>query len=167
MKSIRNIAFSALLSIGAFTMVTYTACNQDECKDVVCQNGGTCISGNCSCATGYEGTNCETASATGLDGAYSATETCQPPLTGGPSTWSSPVTISSTDMTRIVISNFGNSNANVTGQVDKNAITLDPTTIGSTTVTGTGTVNGNVLTINYTLTGGTVDYSCTMTMTKQ
>lgn len=61
MKSIRNIAFSALLAVGAFTMVTYTACTKDECKDVVCNNGGTCVTGTCNCATGYEGTTCETA----------------------------------------------------------------------------------------------------------
>lgn len=60
MKSIRNIALSALLSVGAFTTITYTACTQDECKDVVCQNGGACVSGNCNCTTGYEGTSCET-----------------------------------------------------------------------------------------------------------
>jgi len=59
MKSIRNIAFSALLAVGAFSMVTYTACNKDECKDVVCNNGGTCVSGTCNCATFYEGTNCD------------------------------------------------------------------------------------------------------------
>ena len=61
MKSIRNIAFSALFTLGAFSAITYTSCNKDECKDVVCQNGGTCLEGACSCATGYEGTNCETA----------------------------------------------------------------------------------------------------------
>ena len=60
MKSIRNIAFSALLALGAFTTVTYTACNPDECKDVVCNNGGSCVDGTCNCATGYEGTKCET-----------------------------------------------------------------------------------------------------------
>jgi hypothetical protein len=165
MKSARNILFSALLTIGAFATITYTACKKDECKDVVCQNGGTCDGGNCVCASGYEGTNCETATASKLAGAYSATESCQPPLTGS-SNWSSTVTQSSSDKTKIVIANFGDSGANVTGKVDKNAITLDATTIDGTNVTGTGTVNGNILTINYTLTG-TVNYSCTMTMTRQ
>jgi len=60
MKSIRNIAFSALLTLGAFSTITYTSCNKDECKDVVCNNGGTCDenTGNCLCATGYEGETC-------------------------------------------------------------------------------------------------------------
>ncbi len=165
MKSIRNIAFSALLAIGAFSMVTYTACNKDECKDVVCNNGGTCVAGTCNCLSGYEGTKCDVVSAAALPGQYTASETCQPPVTGG--SWSSAVTQSSTDKTRIVIANFGDSGSNVTGHVNKNAITLDATTIGSNTVTGTGTVSGNILTINYTLTNGVASFSCTMTMTKQ
>lgn len=164
MKSVRNIAFSALLAVGAFTMVTYTACNKDECKDVVCNNGGTCVSGTCNCLSGYEGTNCQTVSAAALPGQYTASETCQPPVTGG--SWSSTVSQSSNDKTKIVISNFGASSTNVTGHVNKNAITLDQTTIGGNTVTGTGTVSGNTITINYTL-SGTISYSCTMIMTKQ
>lgn len=60
MKSIRNITLSALLTIGAFTMVTFTACNPDPCKDVVCNNGGTCILGTCDCTVGYSGTSCDT-----------------------------------------------------------------------------------------------------------
>ncbi len=60
MKSIRNIAFSALLTLGAFSAITYTACNKDECKDVVCQNGGTCTDGTCACPFAYTGANCET-----------------------------------------------------------------------------------------------------------
>lgn len=164
MKSIRNIAFSALLAIGAFSMVTYTACNKDECKDVVCNNGGTCVTGTCTCLSGYEGAKCDVVSAAALPGQYTAVETCQPPVTGG--SWSSGVTQSANDKTRIVIANFGNSGSNVTGHVNKNAITLDATTIGTSTVTGTGTVNGDILTINYTLTGVTT-FTCTMTMTKQ
>lgn len=166
MRSIRNIAFSALLSIGAFSMVTYTACNKDECKDVVCNNGGVCVNGNCSCATGYEGANCDLNTASTIEGTYTATETCQPPLSGS-SSWSSILTVSSTDETNIVISNFGDSGSNVTGLVDGNAITLNTTTIGGNTVNGTGTISGSVITINYQLTGGVTDYSCTMTMNLQ
>ena len=61
-KSFRNIALSALITIGGFSAITYTSCTKDECKDVVCQNGGTCVSGNCSCPTGYEGSNCQSLS---------------------------------------------------------------------------------------------------------
>ncbi len=60
MNRIKNIAFSALLTLGAFGAITYTACNKDECKGVQCNNGGTCVSGTCQCTTGYEGPNCST-----------------------------------------------------------------------------------------------------------
>lgn len=166
MKSIRNIALSAFLTIGAFTMVTFTSCDPDACKDVVCNNGGTCVNGNCDCLTGYEGSNCSTVSAASLPGTYTGTESCQPPLSSS-SSWSSTLTQSSNDETKVVISNFGDSGTNVTGQVNKNAITLDATAIGSYTVTGTGTINGNVITINYDLSGGVTPRSCTMTLTLQ
>jgi hypothetical protein len=60
MKSFRNVALSTLLTIGAFSAITYTSCTKDECKDVVCQNGGTCADGKCTCTYAFEGTNCET-----------------------------------------------------------------------------------------------------------
>lgn len=163
MKLIRNIALSAFLTIGAFSTMLYTSCNPDACKDVVCNNGGTCLNGTCQCPSGYEGTSCQTVSADAIKGTYTATETCQPPL-GSSSSWTSVVTISANDPTRVVISNFGESNTNVTGHVNKNAITLDATTIGTHEVTGTGTINGNVITISYQM--GTLR-SCNMTMTLQ
>ena len=35
------------------------ACNQDDCKSVVCQNGGNCFEGFCDCATGFTGEFCQ------------------------------------------------------------------------------------------------------------
>ncbi len=60
MKSFRQIALSAALTFSAFGAVLYTSCNKDECKDVVCDNGGTCDAGKCTCPTGVGGSNCET-----------------------------------------------------------------------------------------------------------
>jgi hypothetical protein len=62
MKRMKTIAASLLLTLGAFSAITYTACNKDECKSVDCGANGTCISGTCSCTTGYEGSNCQTES---------------------------------------------------------------------------------------------------------
>lgn len=165
MKSIRNIAFSALLTLGAFSAMTYTACSKDECEDVVCQNGGTCADGICTCASGWEGTNCEVSSASKVKtGPYNANETCNPVVSG--SGWSSTVSASANDKTRIVISNFGASNQNATAFVNGNAITLDPTTLNGLAVTGSGQITGNVITITYTA-SGTGGFTCNMTMTAQ
>lgn len=38
-------------------VLTMQSC--DKCKDVTCQNGGTCDNGKCACPTGYSGDNCE------------------------------------------------------------------------------------------------------------
>jgi hypothetical protein len=60
MKLIKRIALSAFLTVSAFCAVLYTSCTKDACKDVVCNNGGTCSGGNCTCLTGYTGTSCDT-----------------------------------------------------------------------------------------------------------
>lgn len=61
---------AAFITLFAFTAVTYTSCKKDKCKDVTCQNGGTCSDGNCSCPTGYSGTLCETGSAAKFIGVW-------------------------------------------------------------------------------------------------
>lgn len=33
---------------------------EDKCETVDCQNGGTCVDGNCGCPKGYLGSRCET-----------------------------------------------------------------------------------------------------------
>jgi len=39
-----------------------SSCGEDDavdpCESVTCQNGGTCVEGDCDCPTGYAGTNC-------------------------------------------------------------------------------------------------------------
>lgn len=59
MKPVRTILFSALLTILAFSTITYVSCKSDRCDNVICQNGGACNNGACNCPSGYEGLRCE------------------------------------------------------------------------------------------------------------
>lgn len=70
MKAIK--IFSLALS---FAAIALTGC-KDPCKDVACQNAGTCDDGTCICATGYEGTNCETEQRAKFLATYNVQESC-------------------------------------------------------------------------------------------
>lgn len=155
MKSIKNIAFSAMLALGAFGAVTYTSCNKDECKDVVCQNGGTCVDGNCVCATGYEGANCETESRAKFVKSWTATDT----EVGGAAlpTYSAIVT-AGTSVTEVKIANFSDDffTADVIATVSGNTITIASQAPDNDNyrVSGTGTYNtvDKKISLSYTLT---------------
>lgn len=160
MKAIRNMAFTALLTIGTFSLITYTSCNKDECKDVVCQNGGTCNAdtGNCECATGYEGDLCETKVSTKFVGTWLATETCG-------STQHSPyevyIVADPSNPSKIQITNLGNYNCalpdnpsgtNITFNADiKNGTELSIIDVQcKTEMTAQGAYNNGTITIKYT-----------------
>jgi len=58
MKKAMFITLMATMSV--FAAILHVSCNKNECKDVSCQNGGSCNEGTCSCPTGYSGSRCET-----------------------------------------------------------------------------------------------------------
>lgn len=168
MKSIRNIAFSALLTVGAFATITYTSCNTDECEDINCMNGGTCISGTCSCPTGYEGETCETRSNAKFVGTYTVTETC-----GGTNSTPYQVIITAgTNPTDVLISNLGNYNCTVggtitfNGLVNQSTITVNDSKCNAQ-MNATGNYANGVITMSYTATFATTTDNCTATLTKQ
>ena len=59
MKPIRNILLTVFLTIIVITAVSYSACNKNNCSNVVCQHRGVCDGGTCFCPVGYEGIRCE------------------------------------------------------------------------------------------------------------
>jgi hypothetical protein len=162
MKQFKQIALTALLSISAFGAVVYTSCNKDECKDVVCQNGGTCSGGTCTCATGYEGTNCEIKSRDKFVGTYTGTETC----TLGNDNYSVIVSTNSDAIKLTMTGLYNDPSAPYTAictMTSATAFTFSGSSSASTGIvfTGTGTLATNTLTIAYTVTNGTTTNSCT------
>ncbi len=168
MKRMKTIAFSILLSVGAFSVITYTACTKDECKDVVCSNGGTCIGGACVCPTGYEGSTCQTESRTKFIHQYTVSASCQ-------ATYVANITAASgTDVTKVTITNFANLNSaagtttTVTATVDGSSITIPSQNVvgfssATINVSGSGTISNGVITMDYTVTAGSTPNSCTNT----
>ena len=41
-------------------LILWTSCIKDNCGNVLCYNMGVCVDGQCACASGYEGTKCDT-----------------------------------------------------------------------------------------------------------
>lgn len=86
MKHIKPILLTTALTLLSFSAVLYTSCgksennnpvvNTDPCKDVKCQNGGTCKDGKCACVFGYEGEKCEKLTRDKFIGSWEEYMTC-------------------------------------------------------------------------------------------
>lgn len=156
---------STLMAGLAVVAFTFTSCTTDPCKDVTCDNGGECVEGDCVCATGYEGTTCQTEMRTKFLGAFLANET-------GVVDYACTVSTSSTGINKIVITGFGGyacggSDIAVICTVDGTDLTVDADQsfcAGQIVIdSGSGSINasGNVITITYS-TGG-AQYTTTYT----
>lgn len=160
MKSLRLLVLSA-----SFLGLTLTGC-KDECKDVVCQNGGTCEEGTCLCVSGYEGENCETEVRAKFIGSYSVSESCQ----SGNYNFNFNITASSASVTSIIINNFYDIGINVTANISGTTVTIPNQTVtqsgSALNVSGSGQLNGNILTLTYTISSGSDSDSCTATCNK-
>lgn len=165
MKNLKNILLASLLTVGTFSTVLFSSCNQDKCKDVVCANGGTCSAddGSCSCAAGYTGATCDTKANSLFVGIWSAKEKAN-----GASTWASPytviVTADGTDPKVFYLSDYGNYNC-TSGSYSVTANTNDgvnysiSNTACSTNFTGSGSLatvgSTSTITGTYAATYGT------------
>mgnify|MGYP000932269177 FL=1 len=160
--------FPALL-LGAFLTVTSIGCGEaDPCKDVDCGTSGDCFLGECVCKVGYEkdATSACVESRAKFIGTYNTSETCTPASTGS---YSNNITASSADISKVIISNFGDSGQNAVATVNGSKITLDAgTTLNNLATTGEGTISDRTITFTYSAktTAGAVAFTCTKTMTK-
>jgi len=156
MKKFKQIALSAFLTVSAFGAVLYTSCNPDECKDVVCQNGGTCNAGTCTCPTGVGGDKCETIYRTTYVNTYKGNGSDNEGDTY--TDWRATFSTVGTDLTKMEFALKSNTGATIvtlpvtlsdmksTGSV----FTITSTTIGTETYTGTGTISSSVCSITLT-----------------
>jgi len=165
--------FVGLLTIGSLAL--FPSCSKDKCKDVTCQNGGTCDEedGSCNCAAGYEGTNCETAMADKFAVNWKYNETC-----AGATVTDFTTTFTKTGANKIQINGFagfacGGSNILVNCTVNGRDITVDSGQsfcAASLQITsGSGTINtsGNSISMTYTYTlVGVGSQTCSGTYTK-
>ena len=140
--------------------------DKDKCEDVVCQNGGSCNDGVCSCPAGYEGTNCQTEIREKFLGNFLvvADPSCSDPALEEP--WNdipASVTAVPNDASKIQIDIA--QAIIVTASVNGNEITIDPTTINGYAYSGNGSLSGSNL--NITLDETHNGITCTYTITAQ
>jgi len=101
---LKRILISALAAVLTVFSFAYVSCNRDKCKTIVCANSGVCNGGTCICPSGYEGSNCETASRDKFIGAWGVNE--KGTITNAAQY---PTSIQRSDLiTNVVIKNFNN-----------------------------------------------------------
>lgn len=132
---LKTFLLSSFGSIALFTAVTYTSCNNDPCKAIVCAAGGVCNDGDCICASGYEGNQCETETREKFKGIWYVTE-------DGTISATAQYTISvesGNNVTDLQISNFRNSfTVPVNAYVKADTLYIPQQTINNNTVQGIG-----------------------------
>ena len=144
--------------IALSTFFFYQSCTPDPCKDVVCNHGGTCATGTCTCPTGYEGTDCGTLSRAKFLKVWSvSTNSCV-----SPAGWQTTISAGTGDLD-LVLGNFSDLLCGGQG-LSVNAVMTGSTTFnipsqtlcsGAITISGSGTINGNQVNTTYTTSAGT------------
>ncbi len=170
MRLFTQIFFTAMLTLMAFSVITYTACKQDKCKGIACINGGACENGSCICPSGYTGSHCETAPVPDP----CANVTCQNGGTCHNGTCSCPSGYEGTYCESLMTGKFigtynVSENCTVSGTIGPYTAVIDQSTANNITILMTnfgdfgvsfivnGTVNGDNLTISsQTLNGYTI-----------
>jgi hypothetical protein len=158
MKTLRIVG----LAMALFGALTLQSCKKDPCKNVTCQNGGTCQDGNCRCTLPWEGSKCEVDARDKFVGSWRGTTNCG----GGPEEEVFSITKSSTTPNRIIIADGinGDLKSSNSFEIPTQQVNVDGTNV---TISGSGNLNGNQLTVTlkYGIEGA--GFTCTGTYNKQ
>lgn len=177
MKKMKMYLMTAMLGVASLSMV-FTSCETDECKDVICENGGLCneTDGSCDCPAGYEGTSCETQSISKFLGTANAQAIYAFNDMGGTAcgdyTGNMNMSASTVDDTKLILTNLGGfgTTTSVNATVSGDQITIPSQAItGATnnTVSGSGIYSNGVVTGSYTNNDGVTTCTYSFTWTKQ
>jgi hypothetical protein len=153
------------------TTLTMTSCEDDPCKDVVCDANSDCFDGECICRVGYEkdaAGNC-TLEREKFLGTWTAADDCS---ASGTATYVVTATKGGSD-NEVAIANFWNVFANaVVATTSGSTITIERQEPDSDSfyVEGSGTISGSTITWTYKITDESVTPidtdNCTSTWTK-
>ena len=134
---VKTTVLSALSAILVFGSITYTSCKRDKCKEITCSFDATCVEGQCYCATGYEGTQCEKTIRTKFVGVWSVTESGTQTLTA-----EYPIEIEGAPaINQVRIYNFNNTIPQeyfVTGTVSDDTLYIDRQSVNGKIIEGRG-----------------------------
>ena len=134
----------------SFTVITalVTACEPDNCKNVVCPANRICYNGECVCENGLEGENCEINSVDRFVGNYDVNEFAYTGTTPAPF-YTSPIQYGVTN-NEIWITNFSNTGVTIRAYISTSTTTGKGTHIsindsnGVLEVSGEGEFNENL-----------------------
>lgn len=164
---------TAYILLAATLMLTIASCERRNCDNVVCGGNQLCNSGNCFCADGYEGTNCETQSYLKYLGNYNGTENC---YNSSPNFYNYPININQGYyVNQVELTNLFNLGivASMTIHTDQsnqgNYVEVPYQSQGAVSFSGQGTFDAynNRLTIDFNYTFNGQSNQCTHTFYKQ
>ena len=138
MKKARLILSASLLTLGAFSAITFSSCSKDDV-----------------CPVGYTGEDCKTLVRDQFIGVYVGTEQC----TTGDDSYTITITANS-DNVKVTMTNIYNDNYTAIGTVTGNNTISFSGSQGGATFSGTGTIAGNQLTLDYTVSDGVLSNTC-------
>ncbi|MCH8331273.1 MAG: hypothetical protein IH946_07810 [Bacteroidetes bacterium] len=162
---VRILKYAFVLGLLHMMLLVMFSCNR--CKKTYCPYNSSCYRGECICAAGYEGTNCDITSKDKYLGNYWVTEDCHGG-TGGGSGYFSSIT-DGNDVEDVFINNILNTGWFIEAEVQGNSIAIPSQTVGSMTIDGDGNYNPTnkrlTLYINHNLGGNSSQ--CTLSYFKQ